>query len=139
MLVGKRPRPQMRRTTSVTGITVELTNQEAESACSDHPNGGVGAGGGSAVAWTAAVAGGYEQRLMMSPRNDVGRKNCGDCRYSLETSHFLRICGLCKRRLAPGRDIYMYKGDTAFCSEECREQQMEHDEANGVVSSPPSN
>ncbi|XP_045809600.1 FCS-Like Zinc finger 6-like [Trifolium pratense] len=43
------------------------------------------------------------------------------------TPHFLRICGLCNCRLAPGRDIYMYRGDTAFCSLECREEQMKQD------------
>ncbi|KAJ8765730.1 hypothetical protein K2173_014852 [Erythroxylum novogranatense] len=45
-----------------------------------------------------------------------------------ETAHFLRTCGLCQRRLAPGKDIYMYRGDTAFCSLECREQQIKQDE-----------
>lgn len=43
------------------------------------------------------------------------------------TPHFLRTCGLCNCRLAPGRDIYMYRGDTAFCSLECREQQIKQD------------
>ncbi|GAU30445.1 hypothetical protein TSUD_392580 [Trifolium subterraneum] len=43
------------------------------------------------------------------------------------TPHFLRTCGLCNCRLAPGRDIYMYRGDTAFCSLECREEQMKQD------------
>ncbi|CAL5203837.1 unnamed protein product [Lathyrus oleraceus] len=43
------------------------------------------------------------------------------------TPHFLRICGLCNCRLAPTRDIYMYRGDTAFCSLECREEQMKQD------------
>ncbi|MCD7451944.1 hypothetical protein HAX54_014208 [Datura stramonium] len=45
-----------------------------------------------------------------------------------ETAHFLTTCGLCNRRLPPCRDIYMYRGDTAFCSMECREQQMKKDE-----------
>lgn len=45
-----------------------------------------------------------------------------------ETAPFLRTCALCNHRLAPGRDIYMYRGDKAFCSQECREQQMEQDE-----------
>ncbi|KAK5785367.1 50S ribosomal L24e [Gossypium arboreum] len=45
-----------------------------------------------------------------------------------ETAPFLRFCCLCNRRLAPARDIYMYRGDTAFCSENCREKQMKLDE-----------
>lgn len=27
----------------------------------------------------------------------------------VDTPHFLRACALCKGRLAPGRDIYMYR------------------------------
>nr|XP_009598547.1 FCS-Like Zinc finger 15-like [Nicotiana tomentosiformis]XP_016484345.1 PREDICTED: uncharacterized protein LOC107804910 [Nicotiana tabacum] len=33
---------------------------------------------------------------------------------------FLDSCFLCKQKLLPGQDIYMYKGDRAFCSVECR-------------------
>ncbi|XP_062222410.1 FCS-Like Zinc finger 1-like [Phragmites australis] len=42
--------------------------------------------------------------------------------------HFLDACFLCLRPLAVNRDIFMYRGDTAFCSEECRRAQMEADE-----------
>lgn len=47
---------------------------------------------------------------------------------NIHTSHFLGTCGLCKCGLPPGRDIYMYRGDTAFCSLECREKQMKQDQ-----------
>ncbi|WOL18295.1 hypothetical protein Cni_G27089 [Canna indica] len=40
---------------------------------------------------------------------------------------FLRCCFLCKKQL-DGIDVYMYKGEKAFCSEECRYQQMLLDE-----------
>jgi len=63
---------------------------------------------------------------MLSPRNNEPRNSSAS--DLVETAHFLRTCGLCKRRLASGRDLYMYKGDTAFCSLECREQQMKQDE-----------
>ncbi|TVU28044.1 hypothetical protein EJB05_19566 [Eragrostis curvula] len=43
--------------------------------------------------------------------------------------HFLDACFLCRKPIAGNRDIYMYRGDTAFCSEECRSAQMEADEA----------
>ncbi|KAJ1276658.1 hypothetical protein BS78_05G231400 [Paspalum vaginatum] len=33
---------------------------------------------------------------------------------------FLQRCFLCRGELADGRDIYIYRGDRAFCSEECR-------------------
>ncbi|KAL6996501.1 hypothetical protein U1Q18_006633 [Sarracenia purpurea var. burkii] len=41
------------------------------------------------------------------------------------TSHpfsdqFLRICYACKRKLNVKEDIYIYRGDSSFCSEECR-------------------
>uniref|UniRef100_A0A1J3GHU6 FLZ-type domain-containing protein n=2 Tax=Noccaea caerulescens TaxID=107243 RepID=A0A1J3GHU6_NOCCA len=51
---------------------------------------------------------------------------------------FLRTCSLCNRNLCHRRDIYMYRGDNAFCSLECREKQMKLDkrkEKNGVISS----
>nr|ABK25262.1 unknown [Picea sitchensis] len=43
---------------------------------------------------------------------------------------FLDACYLCKKSLGPGRDIYMYRGDKAFCSVECRLKQMDMDEHN---------
>ncbi|WJX23517.1 hypothetical protein P8452_12720 [Trifolium repens] len=47
---------------------------------------------------------------------------------------FLEICFLCKKKLLPGTDIYMYKGDRAFCSVECRCKQifMDEEESNNV-------
>ncbi|XP_048129643.1 FCS-Like Zinc finger 15 [Rhodamnia argentea] len=41
---------------------------------------------------------------------------------------FLDQCYLCKNKLLPGKDIYMYKGDRAFCSVECRCRQIFMDE-----------
>ncbi|XP_010446541.1 PREDICTED: uncharacterized protein LOC104729302 isoform X2 [Camelina sativa] len=130
MLIGNRPRPQMQRTTSITRITVEVDDDQTSGQDSD-------------VAMTVVDGGNnYDQRFLgiLSPTNhrrnesqDGGRSS-----PSSSSSSFLGNCGLCKRRLAPGRDIYMYKGD-AFCSVECREQQMEHDEGktrNRAVQSP---
>lgn len=77
----------------------------------------------------------YDQRFlasMVSPRINQRRSSAGAL---LETAHFLRTCGLCNRRLAHGKDIYMYRGDTAFCSVECREQQMKNDEIKEKCSS----
>ncbi|GLT64301.1 hypothetical protein SLA2020_368050 [Shorea laevis] len=100
MLLGKRPRVPMKRTTSLSEITFDLNTNV-----------------GSAAPPTATV----------SPRNH--RRSSAD--FTAETTttpHFLRSCSLCKRRLVPGRDIYMYRGDSAFCSLECRQQQMNRDE-----------
>ncbi|EMS62546.1 hypothetical protein TRIUR3_32495 [Triticum urartu] len=46
----------------------------------------------------------------------------------VETAAFLRHCGLCRRLLGPGRDTFMYKGEAAFCSLECRQQHITHEE-----------
>ncbi|XP_075504587.1 FCS-Like Zinc finger 17-like [Primulina tabacum] len=44
------------------------------------------------------------------------------------TSGFLEYCFLCKQKLSPSKDLYMYKGDRAFCSVECRCRQIFMDE-----------
>lgn len=43
------------------------------------------------------------------------------------TSDFLSSCHLCKKKLH-GKDIYMYRGEKAFCSNECRSTQIMMDE-----------
>ncbi|XP_078434815.1 FCS-Like Zinc finger 1-like [Wolffia australiana] len=48
---------------------------------------------------------------------------------SRDDSYFLDACFLCDRPLRHDRDIYMYRGDIPFCSEECRKEQMDIDEA----------
>lgn len=58
-------------------------------------------------------------------------------------SEFLNSCHLCNKRLH-GRDIYMYRGDKAFCSPECRSKQIGMDERrdkhhSSQASSSPSN
>ncbi|CAM0903158.1 unnamed protein product [Alopecurus aequalis] len=36
-------------------------------------------------------------------------------------------CALCDKPLAREDDIFMYRGDTPFCSDECRHKQMRLD------------
>ncbi|KAM0891052.1 hypothetical protein ACQ4PT_026643 [Festuca glaucescens] len=36
-------------------------------------------------------------------------------------------CALCAKPLARENDIFMYRGDTPFCSDECRHKQMRLD------------
>ncbi|XP_041003396.1 FCS-Like Zinc finger 13-like [Juglans microcarpa x Juglans regia] len=43
------------------------------------------------------------------------------------TSDFLSSCHLCRKNLH-GKDIYMYRGEKAFCSTECRTRQIVMDE-----------
>ncbi|KAG4929351.1 hypothetical protein AAZX31_17G027000 [Glycine max] len=45
---------------------------------------------------------------------------------------FLDQCFLCGKRLLPGKDIYMYKGDRAFCSVDCRCKQIFSDEEEAI-------
>lgn len=96
MMIGKRGRPPIKRTASMTEFTLDFT--------------GAGVSSSSDVVYPP---------LSPSPRH-LHRRNSAD---------FLTVCSLCHRRLIPGRDIYMYRGDNAFCSEEYRQQQMTQDES----------
>ncbi|OAY23330.1 FCS-Like Zinc finger 6 [Manihot esculenta] len=116
MLLGKRPRAPMKRTTSMSEITFDLDSESVPP--SSDPR--------IAHKQVAGFGVQLDQRFLsatVAPRTH--RRASAD---SLETAHFLRVCSLCKRRLIPGRDIYMYRGDSAFCSLECRQQQMNQDE-----------
>ncbi|MQM14339.1 hypothetical protein Taro_047270 [Colocasia esculenta] len=44
------------------------------------------------------------------------------------SSGFLSFCHACKKDLGQGKDTYIYRGEKAFCSSECRHQQMLFDE-----------
>nr|XP_043624909.1 FCS-Like Zinc finger 3 [Erigeron canadensis] len=46
-----------------------------------------------------------------------------------EEPHFLEACTLCSKPLGHNSDIFMYRGNTPFCSQECRQEQIESDEA----------
>ncbi|XP_058104145.1 FCS-Like Zinc finger 1-like [Magnolia sinica] len=46
-----------------------------------------------------------------------------------EPHHFLHACHLCKKPIGENKDIFMYRGDTPFCSEACRQEQIDMDEA----------
>ncbi|KAK8963987.1 hypothetical protein KSP40_PGU019575 [Platanthera guangdongensis] len=37
---------------------------------------------------------------------------------------FLTFCHSCRKKLGQGKDIFMYRGEKAFCSHECRNQEM---------------
>ncbi|KAL9410627.1 hypothetical protein AB3S75_044409 [Citrus x aurantiifolia] len=47
-----------------------------------------------------------------------------DDRFSYPSESFLSFCYNCRKNLGPGKDIYMYRGEKAFCSQECRFQEM---------------
>ncbi|OIW10321.1 hypothetical protein TanjilG_28072 [Lupinus angustifolius] len=64
--------------------------------------------------------------FVSSPRS--GRRFY-DARFEDQQPHFLQACFLCNKPLGDNSDIFMYRGDTPFCSEKCREEQIDIDEA----------
>ncbi|KAG2669101.1 hypothetical protein I3843_14G019000 [Carya illinoinensis] len=61
-------------------------------------------------------------RSTMSPFLVVGENHD-------EPGHFLESCFLCRKPLGLNCDIFMYRGNTPFCSKECRREQIEFDDA----------
>ncbi|CAN6484739.1 unnamed protein product [Victoria cruziana] len=122
MLLGKRSRPSMRRTTSMTEfeLGLEFPPSALEAAVATVT-------GGQQKQQQRLVAGGGDCPSAVVPQRPP-RRSSADFLTMEGAAHFLRSCTLCKRRIGPGRDIYMYKGDTAYCSLECRQQQMNMDE-----------
>ncbi|KAM0914292.1 hypothetical protein ACQ4PT_011505 [Festuca glaucescens] len=110
--LGKRHRnnSSMRRTTSMSGFDVP-----AEEAGRQPTRAARGASAAPATGWSASSAA-------------MQRRHSGDFNAVMETAAFLKACGLCCRRLGPGRDTFIYMGEVAFCSLECRQQQMNLDE-----------
>ncbi|XP_047317954.1 FCS-Like Zinc finger 8 [Impatiens glandulifera] len=47
---------------------------------------------------------------------------------SYPSESFLSFCYGCKKNLGHGKDIYIYRGEKAFCSCECRQKEMMLDE-----------
>ncbi|CAM8905099.1 unnamed protein product [Rhodiola kirilowii] len=42
---------------------------------------------------------------------------------------YLKSCQFCHKKLQPQDDIYMYKGDQGYCTDECRSKQIKMDQA----------
>ncbi|KAI4389434.1 hypothetical protein MLD38_001662 [Melastoma candidum] len=117
MSLGKRARP-MRRTTSISGMAMALDLDFGDPVPA-RPSSYTSGTGVPAYVWDEEGAG----APVASPR--VHRRHPSEIAAS---GHFLHTCCLCKRSLVPCRDIYMYRGDMAFCSKECRQLQMNIDE-----------
>ncbi|KAK4414904.1 FCS-Like Zinc finger 14 [Sesamum alatum] len=69
--------------------------------------------------------GGYEAVSNSSASGGGGGSDGGIA--ALVIADFLNSCFLCKKRLH-GLDIFMYRGEKAFCSAECRYRQISIDE-----------
>ncbi|XP_008803746.2 FCS-Like Zinc finger 5-like [Phoenix dactylifera] len=104
MLMGKRPRSPMRRTTIA--AVFSAADLEAASEASDE---------------------GGHQRLRRTAPMSAQRRSFSDFELA-GTASFLSSCGLCKRHLGPGVDTYIYRGEIAFCSLQCRQHQINLDD-----------
>ncbi|KAF8084637.1 hypothetical protein N665_0709s0014 [Sinapis alba] len=106
MVLGKRHGSLIKRTTSMLMITDDIaTIHDHASQPADH---------------LTMHQHHHNPKVVMATNND---------------DDFLRTCSLCNRNLCHRHDIYMYRGDNAFCSLECREKQIKLDERkvkNGV-------
>ncbi|KAE8038528.1 hypothetical protein FH972_011029 [Carpinus fangiana] len=51
------------------------------------------------------------------------------CEDHFNEPHFLESCFLCRKPLGKNSDIFMYRGNTPFCSKECRQEQITIDES----------
>ncbi|CAN6236051.1 unnamed protein product [Urochloa humidicola] len=85
----------------------------------------LGGGGASAAAWTRLASSGVEDELVSASGGGFAAAGAGG---GLPQGHFLEACFLCRKPLASNRDIFMYRGDIPFCTEECRREQIEMDE-----------
>ncbi|KAK1620824.1 hypothetical protein QYE76_026341 [Lolium multiflorum] len=66
-----------------------------------------------------------KQARQESPGNKAHATSPG-----VKAAAFLTSCAFCGKGLGPGMDTYIYRGEVAFCSHECRErhiQLMDHD------------
>ncbi|KAK1387819.1 FCS Zinc finger [Heracleum sosnowskyi] len=64
--------------------------------------------------------------LSASLKKENGLGTNQTLRYPSES--FLSFCYSCKKNLGQGKDIYMYRGEKAFCSNECRYKEIISDE-----------
>lgn len=97
MMLGKRARPPMKRTTSMTEFTLDLNGGAGGVYQPSDPHNPFNGG-----------SGGLDQRYLASAASSPRPHHRNSADF-VETAHFLRVCSLCKRRLIPGRDIYMYR------------------------------
>lgn len=100
MLLGKRPRHNMKRTTSMSEITFDLNNSTIND---DTPHNNIFSQNHVLVSYGGQIDQSFLYNTAPSRPN---RRASADF---LETPHFLRSCALCKRKLVAGRDIYMYR------------------------------
>ncbi|KAL5070078.1 hypothetical protein RYX36_020965 [Vicia faba] len=89
--------------------------------------------------YTRVICHGPNPRTTHIFDNCVIESSCFDfgCSVSVKENefcfhNFLTFCFYCNKNLDQGKDIYMYRGEMAFCSHECRSQGMSILEAKEV-------
>ncbi|CAH2033593.1 unnamed protein product [Thlaspi arvense] len=106
MLLGKRQRPPIKRTTSLSEMNFDL-NLPSEQEPSDDQIQMIPSSRKQLMTVDEHRQVHQERLLaMVSPRGALKRYSAD---YSTHAGDFLRSCSLCKRHLVPGRDIYMYR------------------------------
>lgn len=101
MMLGKRSRaPVMKRTTSMKGITTVDSHQDPPHNPIDPEDQGHLMNVHDINCSSALLSPRYYNRKLQTA--------------AAATANFLRSCGLCNRRLVPGRDIYMYRSVLYF-------------------------
>ncbi|KAK8952372.1 hypothetical protein KSP39_PZI003007 [Platanthera zijinensis] len=116
MLLGKRPRPALKRTTSMKDVAVELSTASEASKPSDLevPRAGDGtqlpSGHGD---WNSDrrqnLTAASPLSLSTLVSNGGMRRSSADYAAAVDAAPFLRACALCKGFLRSGRDIFMYR------------------------------
>ncbi|XP_044484852.1 FCS-Like Zinc finger 15-like [Mangifera indica] len=71
-------------------------------------------------------------KATMNINNKFSSSSSSSSQSTFPIPAFLQRCFLCQQPLLPGKDIYMYKGESAFCSVECRCRQIFKDEEDGL-------
>ncbi|KAJ3673759.1 hypothetical protein LUZ60_005751 [Juncus effusus] len=117
MMLGKRARTSMKKTTSVTelsamDLTAELKKEPVK----------VEGGGKNEEATEQG------ERLADEPPPRSIQRRSSSAADLPAPPHFLAACGLCQRKLGPGVDAFIYRGEVAFCSMECRHYMIREEE-----------
>ncbi|KAL9430963.1 hypothetical protein AB3S75_026202 [Citrus x aurantiifolia] len=83
--------------------------------------------------YTCVIAHGPNPKTTRIFDNCIIESYCSVSDSGINRSHsapenFLSFCYTCKKNLEQTNDIYIYRGEKAFCSQECRYQEMLRDD-----------
>ncbi|CAH8391465.1 unnamed protein product [Eruca vesicaria subsp. sativa] len=72
----------------------------------------------------------YGDRVLECHKNEDNKEKSVETELDsmFPLDNFLSVCNFCNKKLEVGEDIYMYRGEKAFCSAECRAEEMAIDE-----------